>query len=272
MFFLTTIADTLRIPPSSFSKGDSPSIVQAINAKYPRKVIMDVGMCIALYDVIEVGSSLIHPADGGAHFEVVFRVVVFKPFVGEVVNGRVSACTKAGIEVSLDFFDSIKIPYYNIFQPNHFDEGNSKGGKDGRWVWDDHKNDEDGDAEREEDAEELAIEVGDLISFVVDSIHFTGKNYSVKGVHTLESTTDSEAGSRKRSQSFDKGMSWEEGNLRKEKNAATTTCEMEILGSIKDDGLGKPEWWEPEDDEDDEDEEEEEDDEEGGGGDDMDER
>ena len=52
-------------------------------------------------------------------------------------------------------------------------------------------------------------------------------------------------------------MSWEEGNLKKEKNV-TTTCEMEILGSVKADGLGKPEWWEPEDDED-EDEGEEED-------------
>ena len=267
MFFLTTIADTLRIPPSSFSKGDSPSIVHAINAKYPRKVIMDVGLCIALFDVIKVGSSLIHPADGGAHFEVVFRVVVFKPFVGEVIQGKVSACTRGGVEVSLDFFDSIKIPYYNIFQPNHYDSGSSaNAGRDGRWVWDDHKNDEDEGAERDEDAEELAIEVGDVISFVVDSIHFTGKNYSVKGVHTLESTTDSEAGSRKRSQSFDKGVSWEEGNLRKEKNAASTTCEMEILGSIKDDGLGKPEWWEPEEDEEEEEEEG------GGGDDDMDER
>ena len=225
MFFLTTIADTLRISPSSFSCGDYPSIIRAIAVKYPRKVIMDVGLCIALFDVIKIGSSLIHPADGGAHFEVVFRVVVFKPFVGEVINGKVSACTKAGIEVSLDFFDrygralrrwayaieaegltlarSIKIPYYNIFQPCHFDEGRSKGGRDGRWVWDDHKNDENGEpqaeVDREED-EELAIEVGDMISFIVDSIHFTGKNYSVKGVHTQESITNTEVGSRKRSQ------------------------------------------------------------------------
>ena len=55
---------------------------------------MDVGLCIALYDVIRVGSSLIHPADGGAHFEVVFRVVVFKPFIGEVITGTVLNCTK----------------------------------------------------------------------------------------------------------------------------------------------------------------------------------
>lgn len=101
-------ADTLRINPSIFGTGDTSSIISAINAKYPQKVIMDLGLVISLYDILRVGSSLIHPADGGAHFEVVFRVVVFKPFCGEVVKGRVRNCTREGIEVSLEFFEKIR--------------------------------------------------------------------------------------------------------------------------------------------------------------------
>ncbi|GMH53547.1 hypothetical protein TrST_g6839 [Triparma strigata] len=253
MFFLTTIADTLRITPGDFGTGDTTSIIAAINATYPEKVIMDVGLCIALYDVIRVGSSLIHAADGGAHFEVVFRVVVFKPFIGEVITGTVLNCTKEGIDVTLNFFSKIKIPYYNIFDPNHFVEG--KRGE-GKWVWDDHENDVEDNADVPDDSEELAIEKGDLISFAVESVHFTGKNYSVKGVHTLESTSDAKVGGvvgRKRSQSFDKGKSWEEGNITTDQSS-TSTCEMHIIGSVKSDGLGKPEWWEPDEEEEEEEE------------------
>jgi DNA-directed RNA polymerase subunit E'/Rpb7 len=40
--------------------------------------------------------------------------VVFRPFVGEVMVGKIRACTKEGIQVSLEFFDDIIIPSYSL--------------------------------------------------------------------------------------------------------------------------------------------------------------
>lgn len=250
MFLIATVVDTLKLTPEQYESGDSLALISAINAKYPERVLMDVGLVMTLYDIVKVGSSLIHPADGGAHFEVVFRLVVFKPHVGEVITGKVSECTSLGIKVSLDFFTNIQIPYYHLFEPSHFDEAKKT------WIWDDKQEDEDKvDGDEEEENEPLAIKKGDMINFSVHDVNFTGKTYSVKGVHTMESKTDVGGVGppvRRRSQSFDKGKSWEEGgNLRTAQTSNSTS--MEVIGVMSSDGLGKNEWWE--NDEDDEDEE-----------------
>jgi len=44
-----------------------------------------------------------------------FRMTVFRPFVGEVLTGRIMAATHNGIRISLEFFDDISIPSHLIF-------------------------------------------------------------------------------------------------------------------------------------------------------------
>jgi len=44
-----------------------------------------------------------------------FRMTVFRPFVGEVLTGRIMAATHRGIRISLEFFDDIFIPGHLIF-------------------------------------------------------------------------------------------------------------------------------------------------------------
>lgn len=39
---------------------------------------------------LQVGDGLIPPSDGGALYKVRFRVVVFRPFEGELLVGRVA--------------------------------------------------------------------------------------------------------------------------------------------------------------------------------------
>jgi DNA-directed RNA polymerase III subunit RPC8 len=171
---------------------------------------------------------------------------MFKPSVGEVISGKVLECSKDGIKVGLDFFTNCFIPYYHLFEPSSFDESKKT------WVWDDKQEDDDDEEEEEdEENEPLAIKKGDMINFSVHDVNFIGKTYSVKGVHTMESKVDASASGppvRKRSQSFDKGKSWEEGgNLKRERISNSTT--MEVIGVMSSDGLGKNEWWENDEDE-----------------------
>jgi DNA-directed RNA polymerase III subunit RPC8 len=42
-------------------------------------------------------------------------MTVFRPFVGEVLTGRIIAATHTGIRISLEFFDDIFIPAHLIF-------------------------------------------------------------------------------------------------------------------------------------------------------------
>jgi DNA-directed RNA polymerase III subunit RPC8 len=51
--------------------------------------------------------SHLHPAE--------FRMTIFRPFVGEVLTGRIMAATHNGLRISLEFFDDIFIPGHLIF-------------------------------------------------------------------------------------------------------------------------------------------------------------
>lgn len=48
---------------------------------------MDCGLCICFYDLLKAGDPIVYPAEGCCHQAVTFRLVVFRPFVGEIITG-----------------------------------------------------------------------------------------------------------------------------------------------------------------------------------------
>lgn len=105
MFILSTITDTLFIPGSSFSSTSDPSqpatsfasISLAINTKYANKVIPDVGLCVCLFDILEASEGRVKWGDGGLWHSVKARLVVFRPFIGEILVGKVMSSDEKGI-------------------------------------------------------------------------------------------------------------------------------------------------------------------------------
>lgn len=129
MFVLATIEDTLFIPASSFTHTtysqqpatSASSLALAINTKYANKVIPDVGLCISLFDISEASEGKVKWGDGGLWHKVKARLVVFRPFVGEVLVGKVMSSDESGIRVSMGFFDDIHIPTHLMPEPSAFD-------------------------------------------------------------------------------------------------------------------------------------------------------
>ncbi|KAK9383917.1 RNA polymerase III subunit Rpc25-domain-containing protein [Kockiozyma suomiensis] len=116
MFILSKFSDLIRIEPSKFSKKTEDALEDEINIKYANKVVQDVGLCVCLYDILEVGDGLIRHGDGSAYIKTVFRLVVFRPFVGEILVGWISSCSEDGIKVRMGFFDDIFIPKEYLFE------------------------------------------------------------------------------------------------------------------------------------------------------------
>ena len=52
---------------------------------FEQKISTDVGLVISLFDILEIGDSHIFPGDGSSHTRVVFRLLVFRPFIEEVL-------------------------------------------------------------------------------------------------------------------------------------------------------------------------------------------
>jgi DNA-directed RNA polymerase subunit E'/Rpb7 len=94
MFVVTTIEDNIRVHPSELSKPPLKAVSDVIEKRYVDKVVANIGLVVTLYDVLDISGGFIYPNDGAANFKVKFRVVVFRPFPGEIIVGKLASCTK----------------------------------------------------------------------------------------------------------------------------------------------------------------------------------
>jgi len=92
-------------------------------------VVYNLGLCICLFDILRVSEGQIGHGSGSAHVNVEFRMIVFRPFKGEVLTGRISSSSPHGINVRTDFFDEIFIPHTYLFEGSTFDI------KENVWIW-----------------------------------------------------------------------------------------------------------------------------------------
>lgn len=154
MFVLVEMKDTVRIPPWLFNVKFNDAVVEALNKKFANKVVHNVGLCIALWDITKIEDSFIFPGDGASHSIVHFRYVVYRPFVDEILVGKTKSCCKEGVYVSMGFFDDILIPADAMQHPSRFDD------KEQLWAW---------EYETDDGKHDLFMDIGEEIRFrVVD--------------------------------------------------------------------------------------------------------
>lgn len=67
MFILVSLKDRIRILPNKFNRSIDDAIAQELNDRFANKVIINVGLCITLYDILETKDSFIYQGDGSAH-------------------------------------------------------------------------------------------------------------------------------------------------------------------------------------------------------------
>ena len=98
MFVLAKLQDVVRIPPWQFDKPLTDAITEELNRKLSNRVLYSVGLCIALHDITKLEESFILPGDGASHSKTTFRYVVFRPYVDEVLTGKIKSCSSDGVQ------------------------------------------------------------------------------------------------------------------------------------------------------------------------------
>ena len=91
------------------------AITSELNKKYANRVLHDVGLCVCVFDLAEVGEGKVRYGDGflwykGAlhpraaytagpdcYIAVIFRLVTFRPFPSEVILAKVKSSDEDGI-------------------------------------------------------------------------------------------------------------------------------------------------------------------------------
>lgn len=137
--------------------------------------------------------------------QVRFRLVMFQPFVGEVISARLKESNKDGLRLSLGFFDDINVLVPLLPSPNHSEPDPEQ--KDGiRWIW-------------EYEGENYPIDGTDEIRFRVHKI-----SYPPIPLDLAKKTTAHKESDQKESES-------------------KLFAPMVITGSLDGDGLGPISWW-----------------------------
>jgi DNA-directed RNA polymerase III subunit RPC8 len=88
MYVIAEMRDVVHIKPWKFDQDLRTLIEDELNKKYSNKVVYQLGLCIALYDILKIEDSYVFPGDGSSHTKVTFRFVVFRPFIDEILMGK----------------------------------------------------------------------------------------------------------------------------------------------------------------------------------------
>ncbi|KAL9090752.1 MAG: hypothetical protein Q9159_001808 [Coniocarpon cinnabarinum] len=122
MFILSTIEDVVHIQPWDLGKRSRQVIEDNVNQKYANRVIHGVGLCICFFDLLSASDGVIDNAAGqtGVNVSAKFRMLVFRPFRGEIMHAQIAESTENGIRLSMDFFDDILVPPSHLFANTKF--------------------------------------------------------------------------------------------------------------------------------------------------------
>eukprot|EP00873_Tetraselmis_striata_P040316 jgi/Tetstr1/460580/TSEL_000505.t1 len=130
MFLISAVEEEICVPPSESSAARDEAVTRVIEASFVNKVVPSLGLVITLWDIQEITGGLIYPNDGNINYTVAFRLVVFRPFVGEVLVGKLVGSDLKGVRVSLGFFSDLFVPEANLQTPSRYSP------EERTWVWD----------------------------------------------------------------------------------------------------------------------------------------
>ena len=107
MFYETTAKAHIRVPPSDFEKDKEEAVLNQISENYKDFVSKDIGIVIGVKDIVKIGEGVIIHGDGAAYYDTVFKLIVFKPELQEVVLGNITEITDFGAFVNIGPIDGM---------------------------------------------------------------------------------------------------------------------------------------------------------------------
>lgn len=217
MFLLATVGESVRLSPSKLKNDFIQALHFSLSQKYCNRVIKDVGLCISIFDILETEDPYIYSGEAAIFVKVRFRVIVFRPFVGEVLVGRVRSGTEEGLSVTLGFFDDIHIPPGCLPQGTAFDPTEQV------WCW-------------HYEGNQMYLDPGEAIRFRILSEKFVESAPISKDVLMSQRAAALAAADPKAPSN---------PNIVTDIPAVPETTPYRIVATIAEDGLGLVRWWQP---------------------------
>ena len=96
MFYLIEVEDHVRVEPKHFGLPTKEAVERQLNESYVDKINKEFGYIVSVVSVDGVGEGIIIPGDGSPFYRSVFKLLVWKPELHELVYGTISEITSFG--------------------------------------------------------------------------------------------------------------------------------------------------------------------------------
>lgn len=101
MFYELLVTDHVRVSPEKFGEDTDEAVKKQLEESYIGFQDKDIGVTVAVLDVLDVKEGVIIPGDGAAYYESTFKIIVFRPELQEVVYGTIDEITNFGAFINL---------------------------------------------------------------------------------------------------------------------------------------------------------------------------
>jgi DNA-directed RNA polymerase subunit E' len=107
MYKSLIVTDKIRVPPSKFGLSMKEAIKSSLEERWEGMIDRNMGVMLAVIDVLDVGEGVILPGDGAIHYSVRFELLVYYPEMHEIIKGYVIDVTEFGIFIRLGPLDGM---------------------------------------------------------------------------------------------------------------------------------------------------------------------
>jgi len=101
MFYLIEVEDYVRVEPKRFGLATAEAVKEQLMETYDNFQDQEIGTVVAVLDVTAVEDGVIIPGDGAPYYKSIFKLIVFKPELQEVVYGTIDEITTFGAFIDM---------------------------------------------------------------------------------------------------------------------------------------------------------------------------
>ena len=91
----------MHVTPEKFDKPTVEVVKEQLHETYSKFQDKELGTIVDVLDVLEVSDGIIIPGDGVVYYKSMFKLIVFKPELQEIVYGTIDETTNFGAFIDM---------------------------------------------------------------------------------------------------------------------------------------------------------------------------
>jgi DNA-directed RNA polymerase subunit E' len=107
MYKIITIEDRIRVPPEKLGLNVGESVKKALQEKIEGTLDPKIGVLLSVVSIDKIGEGRIMPEDPGVYYQTVFKTLIYKPELHELVYGKVVDNTEFGAFIRIGAIDGL---------------------------------------------------------------------------------------------------------------------------------------------------------------------